>query len=1049
MDLATDGEEGFYKAENSDYDAVLLDVMLPKLDGWEVLKRLRKIKKTPLLMLTVRALLVAALWHGVVMLQAAPPPLPVLGPNQFSIDVWQVEQGLPDNTVTSIAQTPDGYLWLGTFRGPVRFDGLRFETFGPSTPGLGSERVTQLFRDAAGGLWLAMEYGQLARYAGGRFTTFSTGEGWPGQRAESFAQALDGPVVCNTMQAAFQFVNGRFSLLSSNSLLQKDVSIRVARDGGGQLWIVQDGILGMMRDGAWSPLAGELETRNVREIKPSRAGGLWVCGNGSIRELRNGQWVRDLGTHPGVTQDAPGLLEDSAGRLWCTTWRNGLFCFLPDGSLEHFSKENGLPENALRTICEDREGNLWLGFNGGGLARLKPRVFQTYPRLGSLTNIVFGIAEDVSGGLWLGTLEGGLWRMDKGRFSTMNLTELPWPWTAWSTLVDRAGGLWVAATANEKGGLIHLQEGRTTYYTTNSGLVHYDVLCLFEARDGSIWAGTEFGLSRLHNGKFSNYTRREGLAADTVRAITEDAAGDLWVGTTGGGLHRRRAGRFEVFRRADGLAGDSVQSLLADADGTLWVGTSDGLSRFRGGQWKTFSRKHGLPGNDINTILDDGLGFLWLGTTHGMARVARPELEAVASGAKNDLDCTTYLKADGLESIQCTSGGAPGLKTRDGRLWFATVGGLSVVDPQKISTNHIAPQLVIEEVLVDGTNHWSADAVATIPPGRHQIEVRFTGLSFTAPERVRFKHRLEGFDKEWQEAGPRRTAYYNGLPPGEYRFQVIAANNDGVWNTTGAVLALVVQPAFWQTLWFRAAAVLLLAGAGFAFYRRRVGALELRRAQQEAFTRQLLESQEAERRRIASELHDSLGQDLLLVKNLAMLGQQTHASTPNHFAEISAATTRALDEVHAISYALRPPELDRLGLAKALGAMVRRAGDASGIPFQRHLELDGPLPPGADIQLFRIAQEAVNNLVKHARAKSARAELWRDEAGVHLVIADDGCGFAVAERTGLSGLGLAGIDERVQLLGGRYEIISRPGGGTTLTVLVPLRAVGSTHGQQS
>ncbi len=973
----------------------------------------------------------------------------------FSIDVWQVEQGLPGSTITSIAQTPDGYLWLGTFRGAVRFDGVRFETFAAGTPGLESERVTQLFVDGKGGLWLAMEYGHLSRYANGEFTAFTARDGWWRERALSFAESKGGVVFVAGFTNVYQFGNGKFSLLWSNHVVDPISAMAVACDADGPTWVALDKTLGRMRDGAWSQLPGDLEARDVGGIESARGGGLWVSGNGKIRLLRGGQWVKDLGAHSWVVNDAPALKEDSTGRLWAMTWRNGLFCFWPGGGLQHLSKETGLPENAVRAVHEDREGNLWLGFNGGGLARLKPRVFETFPRTGALTNVVMGVAEDPERRLWLATLGGGLWRMDRGQFSAVDFPDFGQSWDAWTTLADRSGGIWVGAHHFEKGGLRRLQNGTSASYTINSGLVHYDVLCLFESRDGTMWAGTEFGLSRLREGKFSNYTRGNGLTADAVRTITEDSQGDLWIGTTGGGLHRLRGEKFTVFRREDGLAGNSVQSLLSDADGTLWVGTSDGLSRLREGRFQNFSARQGLPANEIDTILDDGLGFLWLGTSHGIARIARAELEAVGRGAKSHLDCATYLKADGLASIQCSSGGAPGLKTRDGRLWFATLGGLSVVDPRQISTNQIAPQLGIENVLVDGvskTKAGSAGEVVEVSSGRRQVEVQYTGLSFTAPERVRFKFRLEGFDSDWQEVGTRRAAYYLGLPPGHYRFHVIAANNDGVWNNAGASLALIVQPALWQTTWFRALVLLALAAAAMAFYRWRVGLIEQQKLQHEIFARQLLESQEAERRRIASELHDSLGQDLVLVKNLALLGQGTppgQTTATNHFAEISTATARALDEVHAISYALRPPELDRLGLAKALTAMVRRTQESSGIKFDSHLEITTSLPPGVDIQLFRIAQEAVSNLVKHSRARSARVELWQDEAGVHLVIADDGCGFSGTQRAMKMGLGLAGIQERVQLLGGRCEIIPRPGEGTTVSVLVPMASVGSTPSERS
>jgi signal transduction histidine kinase len=366
------------------------------------------------------------------------------------------------------------------------------------------------------------------------------------------------------------------------------------------------------------------------------------------------------------------------------------------------------------------------------------------------------------------------------------------------------------------------------------------------------------------------------------------------------------------------------------------------------------------------------------------------------------------------------------------------------LDPADFERPPSAPLPRIEEVLIDGQPvplGGTGAGTISVGPRRSQIEIRYTAFQWRAPETLRFRYRIAPLDEAWTEAGEQRLATFRHLPPGNYRFEVTATADGTAWAQPAASLAFVLEPVFWQTAWFRILAWAGGVGMLATFGWKRVRTLEQRRAAQELFSRRLLQSQELERRRIAAELHDSLGQNLVLMKNLAVLDGAPKETLARRAPEIAAAAERALEEVHALSYALRPPELDRLGLAKAIAAMVHRSSEASGIRFESNIEFEGSLSPEADIQLFRIAQEAVNNLMKHSGANTARVELWRDDGGVHLVVSDDGRGLAgTRDKSGSgTGLGLSGIEERVRLLGAQCKWLSQPGHGTTLSLLIPLK----------
>jgi signal transduction histidine kinase len=549
----------------------------------------------------------------------------------------------------------------------------------------------------------------------------------------------------------------------------------------------------------------------------------------------------------------------------------------------------------------------------------------------------------------------------------------------------------------------------------------------------------------------THFTTEDGLAGDDTKVIIGDGAGGLWLGSYGGLTHFKD-GRFNVWTERDGLPGNTVRSLRQDSDGTLWIGTYDsGLGRFKDGRFTRFTTKEGIFDNGVFQILEDDFGWVWMSCNRGIYRVRKQELNDFADGKSKIITSVAFGKSDGMENVECNGGRWPaGIKARDGRLWFPTMGGVAVIDPATVATNAQPPPVVIEAARIDNqevtaellqSSLRNSDVALQLAPRQNNFEIQYTALSFINAENLKFKYKLEGQDPDWVEAGTRRTAYYSYLPPGDYTFRVTAANRDGVWNTEGQSLRVRVLPPFYRTWWFLTLASLAVSGAVYGAFKYRVMQLERRQAAQQAFARQLLESQEAERKRIAAELHDSLGQNLLVIKNRALLSAMMvpDEGARTQFTEFSAAVAQTLEEVRTISYDLRPSHLDQLGLRTALVALIEKVDDSSTIRITHEIDtLDGFFRPGDEIILYRIVQECLNNILKHSGATTAAVNITVRAGELALTIRDDGRGFAPDDALRRAGLGLQGIAERVRILGGIYAIESAPGHGTIFTLMIPL-----------
>ncbi len=956
--------------------------------------------------------------------------------DEYLVRNWTTVDGVPHNTVRSVIQSRDGYLWIGTANGLARFDGVRFTTFdSANTPELINDDIFSLYEGRDGTLWVRTRRG-LARRTEGRFeflprtNTFST------VPFGSFAEDTAGALWILGMETIGRW-NGRSleTVEIPPDGPERIMYMRAATDDG--LWLAA-------RNGLW-----HYRDRGAKRIVESPVPGLLAVGAGGqlwglvagrrLFTLRDGAWVQVTE----LTDICATLFAARNGDVWAgADSRNAAFRWR-NGKLSTISSAQGLEGVRVVGFEEDQDGNIWIGMNAGGLYRLRERRVRIVGREegfevpnassiveqpdGSMLVSVMGSklhsvtdagAEPVpfqqagpplehltamaparEGGVWVGTFRGELSRVVDGRV----VERVGSSSGTRSLLVDREARLW-RGTLNA--GVEVLEQGNTTRYRTNEGLSFNNVYCLAQDRDGAVWVGTEQGLNRIHNGRITVFGPTNGLGQLFVSTLCVDSRGTLWAGTLGGGL-------------------------------SGWTGT----------RFVTLTTREGLAHDAVDQLIEDDLRHLWLGTRAGLMRISVEQLHEFIAGKIRVVTGTLVGRDEGLERANLWTEYQPAsAKSRDGRLWFCTGSGVAVLDPRRFEKPGVAPLVHIEEVSVDGVRRFvepRLEPVIVVPPGAERVEIRYTGISPSEPAEARFRYRLEGYDREWVEARRQRVAGYSHLPPGQYQFRVKAVNNDGVWNETGAGITFDVRPQFWQTRWFRGAMAGAMAAALYGVFRLRLRQVESRRAAQEAFSRQLIASQEQERQRIAAELHDSLGQNLLVIKNraaLALAQQDRPEKMAAQVQEVSAMASAAVREVRDIAQNLRPFQIDELGITKSITAMARQLGDASNIEFVAELEnIDGALPPEFEINFYRIAQECLNNVVKHSKARRAVIRLRRRGDALLFTVKDDGRGLTRADGAAPTGLGTRNIVERAHPMGGNVKIDSAPGQGVSVELEVPLR----------
>ncbi|MDQ3652904.1 MAG: histidine kinase [Acidobacteriota bacterium] len=969
-------------------------------------------------------------------------------------DVWTTENGLPQNSVYSILQTRDGYLWFTTLDGLVRFDGVRFTVFYKgATKGISSNRFSTLFEDREGTLWIGTEDGGVTMHRAGTFSSFTTADGLPHNSVRAIRDDVGGGILILTNDGSVRYQQGRFLPPTPQAGEPKDQFGYRGRSGA--LWYVDKQGLHKIKDGNTTTYTvrdglSSLDIYGIQQgsleglyggLYESRDSCLWVAArDATLSRLKDG--VVTVYKAKNGLPELKAIWEDRQGVLWLAT-DAGVVQF-SDGKFANFSTESNLSSKFCKTFYEDREGTLWVGTLDGGINRLSRESLTVYSTPeGLLDSKVYPIYEDRVGNVWIGSNGPGLHKYRDGVFITYTSKDGLLNQLVSALTEDRQGRLWIGGF----GGLSWFKDGRFTSATREvfgdrKDFASFVIWVIHEDRRGNLWYGTTHGLFKYSDKGTTGYTTKDGLASDDVKVILEDREGTLWFGTYGG-LTSLASDGFTSFTERDGLASNRVRSLYEDGDGVLWIGTYDGgLSRFEGKGFTSYTTAEGLFSNGVFQILEDDRNNFWMSSNQGIYRVSRGQLNEFAEGKIRRISAVSYGKEDGLLNVECNGGRQPaGVKMRDGKLWFPTQDGIAVVNPSAIPFNPQPPPVVIESLILD-REAIDFNGQVQVAPGKNNLEIHYTGLSFIKPGQVSFKYKLEGLDEDWVDAGTRRTAYYAHLPPGEYAFQVIAANSDGVWNTEGRKLQIVVHPAFWQTWWFLLLEVILVISVVLLIYYRRVSQLKKQHKAQEAFSRQLIDSQESERKRIAAELHDSLGQNLLIIKNRALLGARAsvavdHKAAREQFDEITESASQAIDEVREIAYNLRPYHLDRLGLTSTLEALAERVARVSQIAFTAEIDrIDNLLPQEAEINLYRIVQECVNNIIKHSGATEAKIVIKKEAENLFVTIQDNGQGGVLMASASApspnGGFGLLDIAERVRLLCGTHTIDSIAGQGTII-----------------
>jgi len=966
---------------------------------------------------------------------------------QYRFDHWTTDNGLPQNTVRALVQTHDGYLWMTTFDGLARFDGVRFTVFDKSnTPAITNNRFTALYEDKDGTLWAGAEQGEVVAYRNGVFTSYISTERPRGISISTFRRDFNDELMIGTEQGPYYLRAGKFIPAPPE---YKNPDLKLYRAPSGAQWTIDARGARQVKDGQPLDYSIKLDWDdgvNVLGAYEDSQGNLWIGDRAGVFRLGGGVATRYTAADglPARTILRPEC-EDDDGGVWFSIGAmlaDGIgVARFKEGRFTVYGSDAGLPVTVYTRIIKDREGSIWVATTSG-LYRLRKELITTYSTANGLPhNEVYPLLESRSGDIWVGTIHGlRLFRNGRVAIHPLNgskeLVQSLWE--------DRGGRLWIGAY----GSLSRYETGRLKTLTPLLG-GDARVWAIREDRAGAVWVATHRGLFKLVSDKVvAHYTTRDGLPGDDVKVIHESPNGDLWFGTYGG-LAKFKDEKFTAYTVAEGLTGARIRSIYEDAGGALWIGTyDDGLSRFRDGKFFNYRTEHGLHNNGAFQILEDRRGYFWISCNKGIYRVSRHELNDLAEGRISRASSVAFGKQDGMLNTECNGGRQPaGLVAADGRLWFPTMGGVAVIDPEAAQANPQPPPALIEAVTLERRRVDFSQGV-TMEPGQRDLEINYTGLSLMKSEQVKFKYRLEGLDADWVDVGTRRAAYFPYLPPGSYRFRVIAANSDGVWNNEGASLDIFVATPFYQAWWFITLAVLGVAGAGVLAFRSRLAQMQRRQEEQETFSRQLIESQEAERKRIAAELHDSLSQNLVIIKTRAMISLQQRDDPEEVFeqvAEIAEAADHALFEVREIAHNLRPFQIDRLGLTKAIEAVVGKA-NAGALRFTARLDkIDALLPPESEINLYRIIQESVNNIVKHAQATEASVTIRRREQSIEVAVQDNGRGFLPGapqpdQSPSGGGMGLAGINERARILGCAPVIESVPGRGTKIWLEIRLNS---------
>lgn len=1034
----------------------------------------------------------------------------------FLIRVWNSEDGLPQNSVNCLAQTPDGYLWIGTRSGGLaRFDGTRFVIFNPqTTPELKDVEFETLSVDSRGALWITAGNESVASVSDGKFHLVRERTAEPRWHAlqlvaeepnavylASFHYAVfrvprDGaaneaeridlephppaplpPPFVRTRDNSLWYITenrqvARFPLSGPGARSSKVFDVPsparvLVKDSTDELWLATDKEFGTItRDGfiTRAPTNGPAP-RDVRQMIATRDGGLWLWNGSGLSKMSHGQWAGAAPQFkPNGNNQALRFFADSQGGLWVIEYGAGLWHVDPNGASVLLTREAGLPSRFITCWLEDIEGNIWVGTKEAGLARIRRRQFKQFTAAEGIPgDVAQSVCEDAEGTIWVGTATGGLARKAGEKFVPVQLTPNPDPLIESVTVCpDAVEGVWIGTLQGSVFRCVSNEVRRVNNEVEMSfpleRLRDHVANALMQDSQGRVWFCNGSGAYFFQDGKMTVFGHERGFVENIgVRALAEGPRGTLWFGTEPGDLWRIVNDKPTRFHPPAEWPNARVSALLPDADG-VWIGTlGGGLLRFENGNFTRITTKRGLPDNSITQLLDDDDGNLWAGTYAGLFRAAKKDLKNLAAGAVDDIAFSLHGRYDGLPAQAYSGWFQPSCwRARDGRLWFTTVKGLVAVNPRDLVVNHRPSPVVIEEMRVDGVPHEfepinntqrlsSTNRPLAIGPGRHYIEFRFAGINFTAPDKVRCKWQLEGAEKQWRESMSQRVIGYGPLSPGNYRFRVLAANSDGIWNEIGASVAFVVLPFFWETWWFKtllATTVCVLLALAVTLWLRHRHRLELERLER-------VHEMERERTRIARDMHDEIGSKLARISFLSEIAKD-EAKNPNQpdgvVESLSRTARELLQSLDRMLWAVNPRNDSLERLSAYLNRYAAEYFQNTSVRCQLDFPEDLPavqLSAETRHNIFLAFEEALANTLKHSAATQVSAKLACHNGTIEISIADNGRGFnveteSVAKRPANGHLGLSGMSHRLRSIGGECRIETSPGNGTVIKFLLPV-----------
>ena len=994
-----------------------------------------------------------SLISGLVLLAAGGTAFGLSPETEYSRRIWRSGDGLPQNKIQAISQTADGYLWIGTSGGLVRFDGVRFVVFDRSTtPAMGDDSILSLCPARDGSLWIGTEGGVLVRMKAGAFQAFGTAQGLTNLFVRAIAEGRGGELWVGTDRGIFRLLGGKVQRLDGPNGIGKNVPILAAQaifqDADGSPWIggSNAGLYRLNGDqlvsqAAWQALG------SVSSIIADPAGGLLLASEAGLWHLRDGNLEPVRMATPAIPRV---LCRDHDGNLWIGTAGSGLVRVgHGDGAAATvFRAGTGgedLPDNGVMAVFEDREQNIWIGTQDGLLRMTRSAVRTLSSSDGLADDNVATVYEDPGGRLWIGTVNGPLYTFEGEHPRPYVLPANAAAFRPRGIYVDREGVQWFSSVGR---GLMRVAGGKARVFTMRDGLRSNNIRQVLEDRRGVVWIATGSGLSRWQpeggEKPIRTYYLEDGLAYGGVRVLAEDRNGDLLVGTDGG-LNRVHEGVFVKDPVLATLGNERIWAIRVDSSGSLWLGTrGNGLVRIRDGKITRYTTRDGLLSNSIYQILEDGAGTgrqrFWMSSPGGVFAADRRELDSVAEGRPGPIAVVPYGTDSGMRTSQMNGGmQSAGCRTRAGEFWFPSVKGAVRIDPVQFRVPLASPVL-IESVVADDRPVPIAGQVV-IPPGRGKLEIDYTSPDLLSPDHVTFRYRLEGFDDTWTPSPKGRAAYYTNLKPGKYTFHVIARDGARPELTTEARLPIVWQPHYYESVWFYALLAILtglLVWAVFYFY-----------AQQ---TRARYALVLAERTRLAREMHDTVIQGCVGVSTLLEAARSMPASAQAKSAELverAAAQVRlTVNEAREAVWDLRHSGIGQTDgnmeqpadVVKTLESYARQVEASEGIPVRADFGgVPAPLGSTADRNLLLVAREAIRNAVAHGHPAEIHVSLRFDPAEVRLEVEDDGRGFNVEAARDNGHYGIIGMRERVEQSGGVFEMTSHPGRGTRVVATLPVR----------